>query len=54
MALTVHNPNISGAFAEEGSGMSDGETRVIGPDAGGAAIVVGRVSIEEWPALVSP
>ncbi len=44
--LVTHFPNISGAFPQA-SGVEDGEALVFGAD----AKVVGRIKIEEWPAL---
>ena len=49
--VVTHLPNIVGAFPQFASGMADGETLIFGPDGKGQAILVGRVRIEEWPAM---
>jgi phosphohistidine phosphatase SixA len=46
--LVTHLPNISRAFPQQGAGLADGEALIFGR--GG---LVGRVKIEEWPALAS-
>jgi phosphohistidine phosphatase SixA len=48
--LVTHFPNIRGAFPDSGD-VADGEALVFGPDGKGGAAVVGRIKIEEWPAL---
>lgn len=48
--LVTHLPNISGAFPQL-SNVADGEWVVFGPDGKGGAAVVGRIKIEEWPAM---
>lgn len=50
--LVTHAPNVAGAFGEDGAGMVDGEALVLRPGGGGAAFVIGRIRIDEWPALV--
>ena len=49
--LITHLPNISGAFPQLGNGLADGEALIFGPDGKGGATLVGRVKIEEWPAM---
>jgi hypothetical protein len=49
--LVTHAPNVMAAFAADGQGMEDGEALVIKPDGSGGFAVVGRLRIEEWPAL---
>jgi phosphohistidine phosphatase SixA len=49
--LITHLPNISRAFPESSSGLSDGEALIFLPDGKGGATVVARVMIEEWPRL---
>jgi len=49
--LITHLPNISGAFPQLGIGLADGEALIFGPDSKGGATLVGRVKIEEWPAM---
>jgi len=51
MVLVTHLPNISTAFPQWTTGLSDGETLVFGPDAQGVAMVVARIKIEQWPHL---
>jgi phosphohistidine phosphatase SixA len=49
--LVTHMPNIARAFPNVASGVADGESLVFGPDGKGGAVVVGRITIEEWPRL---
>ncbi len=49
--LVTHFPNMSAAFPEDTSGLTDGEALVFGPDGKGGSAVVARVKIEEWPKL---
>lgn len=49
--IVTHMPNIVAAFGQAASGAADGETFVFRPDGKGAAELVARVKIEEWPAL---
>jgi phosphohistidine phosphatase SixA len=51
--LITHAPNMMGAFAEQGQGMSDGEILVVRPGTGGRHTVVARVRIERWPELLA-
>ena len=48
--LITHMPNLSRAFPNV-TGVSDGESLVFRPDGRGAATLVGRIKIEEWPNL---
>ena len=48
--IVTHAPNLGDAFGDEASGMADGEALILRPD-GASASVVGRIAIEEWPAL---
>jgi 3-dehydroquinate synthase class II len=48
--LVTHFPNLRGAFPQLGN-VDDGEAVVFGPDGKGGATVVGRIKIEEWPAM---
>ena len=52
--IVTHAPNISRAFGEAAAAMADGEALVVRPDGGGRATVLGRIRIEEWPALAGP
>jgi phosphohistidine phosphatase SixA len=47
--LVTYSPNLAGAFPGWGSTVADGETVVLRPDGKGGVIVVGRVTIEDWP-----
>ena len=49
--LVTHMPNISRAFPDWGS-VADGESVVLRPD-GKAFTVLGRIRIEDWPALAA-
>ena len=49
--LVTHLPNLTRAFPHDAIGMGDGEALIFGPDGKGAAKVVGRVKIDEWPRL---
>jgi phosphohistidine phosphatase SixA len=46
--LVTHQPNLSRAFPDWGSGVEDGETVVIRPDGKGGISVVGRIRIADW------
>jgi phosphohistidine phosphatase SixA len=48
--LVTHFPNLRDAFPQVGN-VDDGEALVFGPDGQGGAAVVGRIKIDEWPAL---
>jgi phosphohistidine phosphatase SixA len=50
--LVTHSPNLRGAFGEDAARMADGETLIVRPSEGSAA-VVGRVRIEEWSSLAT-
>ncbi|HEV3332927.1 MAG TPA: histidine phosphatase family protein [Bryobacteraceae bacterium] len=49
--IVTHFPNISRAFPQLAAGLADGEALIFGPDGKGAATLVARVKIEEWPKL---
>jgi phosphohistidine phosphatase SixA len=49
--MVTHLPNLRGAFPKLADDAEDGEALVFGPDGKGGATLVGRVKIEEWPAL---
>lgn len=42
-------PNISQAFPQWASGLTDGEALVIGSDGKGGTALLGRIKIDEWP-----
>jgi phosphohistidine phosphatase SixA len=48
--IVTHMPNLSRAFPQI-SGVADGEALIYRPDGKGAATLVARVKIEEWPVL---
>lgn len=47
--IVTHFPNISRAFPQWSSGLTDGEALVLGPDGKGGTALVGRIKIEDWP-----
>jgi phosphohistidine phosphatase SixA len=49
--LVTHLPNLRGAFTQLTGGVDDGEALVFGPDGKGGATIVGRIKVEEWPAI---
>jgi len=49
--VVTHQPNIAGAFPEAATGLADGEALVFGRGANGAATLVARIKIEDWPRL---
>jgi hypothetical protein len=51
--IVTQFPNIAEAFGQEASGLAEGEALIIRPDGAGADEIVGRLKIEEWPALAS-
>ena len=51
--IVSHYPNITAAFARDAKDFNEGEALVFRPDGHGGAALVGRVKIEEWPALAS-
>lgn len=51
--IISHYPNISEAFPGDSKDLSEGEALVFRPDGRGAAMLVGRIKIEDWPKLAS-
>jgi phosphohistidine phosphatase SixA len=51
--IVTHYPNIAGAFGQAASGLTDGEALVFHPNGAGAADLVGRIKIEQWPDLAT-
>ncbi len=51
--IVTHFPNIHEAFADAAAGLGDGEALVFHPDGRGAASLIGRLKIEEWPQLAA-
>lgn len=49
--MVTHLPNLRGAFPQL-TDAEDGEALVFGPDGKGGATIVGRIKIEEWPAMI--
>jgi phosphohistidine phosphatase SixA len=47
--IVTHLPNITEAFPKESEDFSDGEALVFRPDGRGAAVIVARVKISDWP-----
>jgi len=48
--MITHMPNLSRAFPQV-SGVADGEALIFHPDGKGAAPLVGRIKIEQWPGM---
>jgi phosphohistidine phosphatase SixA len=48
--IITHMPNIGRAFPAWGA-VADGEAIVLGSDGHGGATIVGRIRMDEWPAL---
>jgi phosphohistidine phosphatase SixA len=51
--IVTHMPNIVAAFGDSAKGAADGETFVFRPDGRGAAELVARVKVEEWPTMAT-
>jgi phosphohistidine phosphatase SixA len=51
--LITHTPNLMAAFGEKAKDIKAGETMVFQPDGKGAASLVARVPIDEWPRLAA-
>ncbi len=49
--LVTHLPNLRDAFPQQAADVEDGESLVFGPDGKGGSTLLGRIKIEEWPAL---
>jgi hypothetical protein len=49
--IVTQFPNISGAFGDAAAGMQDGEALVVRPTVGTGPRLMGRLAIEQWPAL---
>lgn len=49
--ILTHQPNIAAAFPESSANLSDGEALVFASDGNGAAKLIARVKIGEWPKL---
>ena len=47
--LITHVPNVTAAFPGEVPAVLQGEALVFAPDGKGAALLVGRIKIEDWP-----
>jgi hypothetical protein len=43
-----------GAFGQSAAGLAEGEALILHPDGRGAAPIVGRMKIGEWPHLDAP
>jgi hypothetical protein len=55
MIIVTQFPNIGEAFGQNASGLAEGEALILrlGDAGSGEIVIVGRVKIEEWPALAS-
>jgi phosphohistidine phosphatase SixA len=51
--IITHYPNIAEAFPSDSKDLSEGEALIFRPDPKGAATLVGRIKIEDWPKLAS-
>jgi len=51
--IVTHLPNVNEAFPTDSVGMADGEALILHPDGHGAAAVIGRIKIEDWPQLAA-
>jgi phosphohistidine phosphatase SixA len=51
--IVTHLPNIAEAFPKDSEDLGDGEALVFRPDGRGAAVLVARVKISEWPRWVA-
>jgi len=49
--IVTHAPNIGGAFGAAVSDVAAGETLVFRPDGRGAANLVARIKVKDWPLL---
>ena len=49
--IISHFPNLQAAFPAHASNLADGEAMILKPDAHGNVALLGRVRIEEWPAI---
>lgn len=47
--IVTQFPNISRAFPQWSSGLSDGEALVLGSDGKGGTALIGKIKIEDWP-----
>ena len=52
--IVTHFPNITEAFPQSSDQLADGEALIFRPDGHGAAALVARVKIEQWPQLAAP
>lgn len=52
--IVTHFPNVNEAFPKDAAGLADGEALVFRPDGHGGALVIGRITIEEWPQFAAP
>jgi phosphohistidine phosphatase SixA len=49
--FVTHQPNIAAAFPQWATGVSDGETLVLGPDGNGGIRLVARVPVDAWAGM---
>jgi phosphohistidine phosphatase SixA len=51
--MVTHMPNITRAFPNESAGLADGEALIFAADGKGAAKLLARVKIEDWPTIAA-
>ena len=51
--IVTHFPNVVGAFGREIAPVGDGEALVFHPDGKGGSSLVGRIKMDDWPALAA-
>jgi phosphohistidine phosphatase SixA len=49
--IVTHFPNMSRAFPQWTSGLTDGEALIFGSDGKGGTTLIARIKIEEWPRM---
>jgi phosphohistidine phosphatase SixA len=49
--IVTHLPNLSAAFPQHATGLTDGEALIFGSDGKGDTVLLARMKIEEWPKL---
>jgi len=49
--IITHAANIREAFPTEGDNLADGDALILHPEGKGAASIVARVEIQDWPRL---
>jgi phosphohistidine phosphatase SixA len=49
--IVTHFPNMSRAFPQWTSALTDGEALIFGSDGKGGSILIARIKIDEWPRI---